>query len=173
MGSSVVACGIFSGVMRTLSRGAWDLVPWPGIEPRPPALGARSLIHCATREVPRLFICGSYSCVSSVFGGRYDKCCLSDSHMVQQPAKEKHRLISMIRLRCLSHCVIIITRGLDYNSNITWDMDCLVGVVCGCTGGWGMVISFHCVIICLTFYLRGKTIAPHTFTVPSMWPWHY
>ena len=29
----------------------WDLVPWPGIEPRPPALGAWSLIHCATREV--------------------------------------------------------------------------------------------------------------------------
>ena len=30
----------------------WDLVPWPGIEPGPPELGARSLIHCATREVP-------------------------------------------------------------------------------------------------------------------------
>ena len=30
----------------------WDLVPGPGIEPRPPALGAQSLNHCATREVP-------------------------------------------------------------------------------------------------------------------------
>ena len=30
----------------------WDLVPWPGIEPGPPALGVRSLNHCATREVP-------------------------------------------------------------------------------------------------------------------------
>ena len=30
----------------------WDLVPWPGIEPRPPALGAWSLSHCTTREVP-------------------------------------------------------------------------------------------------------------------------
>ena len=27
-------------------------VPWPGIEPRPSALGAWSLIHCATWEVP-------------------------------------------------------------------------------------------------------------------------
>ena len=31
----------------------WDLVPWPGIEPRPPALEARSLIgHWTTREIP-------------------------------------------------------------------------------------------------------------------------
>ena len=35
----------------------WDLVPQPGIEPGPPALGAWSPIHCTTREVPiyRLF----------------------------------------------------------------------------------------------------------------------
>ena len=29
-----------------------DLVPWPGIEPRPPALGAWSLTHKTTKEVP-------------------------------------------------------------------------------------------------------------------------
>ena len=42
----VAACGIFSCCM-------WDLIPWPGIEPRPPTLGARSLSHWTTREVPR------------------------------------------------------------------------------------------------------------------------
>ena len=31
----------------------WDLVSWPGIEPRPPALGAWSLSHHITRKVPR------------------------------------------------------------------------------------------------------------------------
>ena len=31
-----------------------DLVPWPGIEPQPPAMGARRLNHWATRAVPRL-----------------------------------------------------------------------------------------------------------------------
>ena len=32
---------------------AWRIsVPWPGIEPGPPALGARSLSHWTTREVP-------------------------------------------------------------------------------------------------------------------------
>ena len=31
----------------------WDLVPWPGIKLRTPALGAWSLSHWATREVPR------------------------------------------------------------------------------------------------------------------------
>ena len=35
-----------------LSCGAWDLVPWPVIELRPPALGVRSLSHWTTREVP-------------------------------------------------------------------------------------------------------------------------
>ena len=30
----------------------WDLVPWPGIEPGPPALGVWSLSHWTTREVP-------------------------------------------------------------------------------------------------------------------------
>ena len=35
-----------------LSCSMGDLVLWPGIEPRPPALGARSLNHWGTREVP-------------------------------------------------------------------------------------------------------------------------
>ena len=32
--------------------GMWDLVPWPGIEPGPPALGVWSLNHRAAREAP-------------------------------------------------------------------------------------------------------------------------
>ena len=28
----------------------WDLVPWPGMEPRPPVLGAQSLSHWTTRK---------------------------------------------------------------------------------------------------------------------------
>ena len=39
----VVARGIFSCGLQTLSCLRWDLVPWPGSEPRPPALGAQSL----------------------------------------------------------------------------------------------------------------------------------
>ena len=38
--------------MLGLSCGMWDLVPWPGIEPESPALGAWSLSHRTTREVP-------------------------------------------------------------------------------------------------------------------------
>ena len=30
------------------------LIPQPGIKPRPPALGARSLTHWTTREVPEV-----------------------------------------------------------------------------------------------------------------------
>ena len=38
--------------MRILSCGMWDLVPSPGIKPRPSVLGAWSLNHWTTREVP-------------------------------------------------------------------------------------------------------------------------
>ena len=42
----------FCWSMWTLSCGIWDLVPWPGIEPR--HWGAWSLSHWTTREVPLL-----------------------------------------------------------------------------------------------------------------------
>ena len=51
----------------TLSSSLWDLVPWPGIEPRPPALGAWSLSHWTTGEVSgwiafySLFLCPDLS----------------------------------------------------------------------------------------------------------------
>ena len=35
-----------------LSGSMWDLVPQPGIEPGPSALGTRSLSHWTTRDVP-------------------------------------------------------------------------------------------------------------------------
>ena len=43
----VMACEIFSDSMR-------DLVPRPGIEPRPPALGVLSLSPQTTREAPEV-----------------------------------------------------------------------------------------------------------------------
>ena len=38
--------------MLGLSCSMWDLVPWPGIEPKPSALGAQSPSYWAAREVP-------------------------------------------------------------------------------------------------------------------------
>ena len=35
-----------------LSCSMWDLAPGPGVEPGPPSLGAQSLSHWTTREVP-------------------------------------------------------------------------------------------------------------------------
>ena len=49
----LVLSGLHSG-MQTLSWGTWDVAPWPGIEPGPPALGAQSLNQWITREVPTL-----------------------------------------------------------------------------------------------------------------------
>ena len=62
----VVACGIFSCGTWTLSCGMWDLVPWPGIEPGPPALGVQSLSHWTTREVPhQLFLFPKKCCIGT------------------------------------------------------------------------------------------------------------
>ena len=41
----IFSCGLWTPSM-------WDLVPWPGIEPGPPALGAQSISHWTTRAVP-------------------------------------------------------------------------------------------------------------------------
>ena len=38
--------------MFSLCWGMWGPVPWPGIEPGPPAMGVWSLSHWTTREVP-------------------------------------------------------------------------------------------------------------------------
>ena len=46
--SSLQHTGFFSCSM-------WDLFPWPGLEPGPPALWVQSLSHWTTREVPMLF----------------------------------------------------------------------------------------------------------------------
>ena len=47
----VVAGGIFSWGMWTLSCSTWGLVPWLGIESQLPAWGAWNLVHWTTREV--------------------------------------------------------------------------------------------------------------------------
>ena len=50
----------------------WDLVPWPGIKPRPPAFGAWSLSHWTIREVPlsafqyAIWVCHSFSFTEQV-----------------------------------------------------------------------------------------------------------
>ena len=42
--------GIFFAICRIFSCSIWDLVPWTGIEPGHPALGAQNHRHCTTRR---------------------------------------------------------------------------------------------------------------------------
>ena len=50
-----MARGIFSCGLGPLGCVMWDLVPSPGIEPRPPALGEWSFSQWTTKEIPVLF----------------------------------------------------------------------------------------------------------------------
>ena len=52
---SIWLCQVFSCWM-------WDPVPWPGIEPGPPALGARSLNHWTTGKSPILTLRSQFKC---------------------------------------------------------------------------------------------------------------
>ena len=55
MASGVLSCStwdLFTCNVWTLSWGMWDLVPWLGIEPMPPAPEAQSLSHWTTKDVP-------------------------------------------------------------------------------------------------------------------------
>ena len=47
-------------VVLGLSWGMWDLVPRPGTEPGPSALGAQSFSHWTTSDVPGFFFSGIY-----------------------------------------------------------------------------------------------------------------
>ena len=48
-----LSCRIFSCGIQILSCCIWDLVPWSGIKPGPPALGAWNLSHWTAKEAPK------------------------------------------------------------------------------------------------------------------------
>ena len=56
----ICLCWVLVVAMWTLNRVMKDLVPWPGIKPRPLALEAESLNHWTTREVPESWVAGVF-----------------------------------------------------------------------------------------------------------------
>ena len=48
----VVSCEFLVAAYELFSFDMWDLVPWPGVKPWPPALAAWSLGHWTTSKVP-------------------------------------------------------------------------------------------------------------------------
>ena len=90
---SVAACKIFICNTPTLSYSMWDLIPPPGIEPGPPALGVGSLSHWTTREVP----------VSGDFWRTYWNSCNSDRNTILQ-LRSIDRSEQVILWEC--HCIL-------------------------------------------------------------------
>ena len=77
------------------------LVPWPGIERAPPALGTWSLIHCATREFPSFFFKFNLILFYYLFLATLGLCCCAQAF---SSCSEQGLLFIAVR-RLLSHCV--------------------------------------------------------------------
>jgi len=72
----IVTCRIFSCITQVLSSSTWDLVPWPGTEPSPSALGMQSRNRWTTREVAVPYYFGYCRLVVWNQGARYLQLCL-------------------------------------------------------------------------------------------------
>ena len=72
-----------------LSCSKWDLVPWPGTEPKPRALGAWSLNHWTTREVPDFFFffCMKNQLLCQITESQQFNCYCSSIALTNIPAK--------------------------------------------------------------------------------------
>ena len=74
---SVAMWRIFNCSMWTVSCGLCSLVPWPGTEHRPPALGVWRFSHWTTREVPLESVVSwrpLYLSLTSLFSGQLKRC---------------------------------------------------------------------------------------------------
>ena len=86
--------------MPGLSCGMWNLVPRPGIEPKPPALEARSLNHWTAREFPDVWLFKALICTGH--GAGYSK-------WLQREKSRKwvlytHHILNCKRLQVASSC---------------------------------------------------------------------
>ena len=78
----VVACQLLVAVCM------WDLLPRPGIEPGPTALGVRSRTHLTTREVPKTVQLLKGNLSVNLHDPRLSKYFLNMTPKAQQQAKK-------------------------------------------------------------------------------------
>ena len=94
----------------------WDLVPWPGIEPRSPALGAQCLIHWTTREVPESRV---------LKGNVYPHVCSSIIHDSLRRQKPPKCLLTdeWRNTMWYTHNGILFSFRKEWNSDTCYNMD--------------------------------------------------
>ena len=75
--------------MPGLSRSMWNLVPLPGIEPWPPALGTQHLSHWTIRDIPEA---GIQTGINSQFTQKISQTCImsgANTHVEKSDAGEE------------------------------------------------------------------------------------
>ena len=117
----VVACKTFCCTMQSLSCSMWDLVPWPGIQPRPPALGVQSLSQWTSREVPGLSLDNPsfvVNILSIIITSQLNTCLLSI-----RPEQSVDFSLSMSEnflKACLIWCLFALTFTMNRSVLLSW-----------------------------------------------------
>ena len=101
-------CWVLVPACRIFSCSTWDLVHWPWMEPRPPALGAWSLSHWTTREVPTLSNPHSSKWMNKV--NNESLLCVMDNFMCQLDGATGG---PALRLNFISGCIWESVSGRD------------------------------------------------------------
>ena len=122
-----------------------DLVPWLGIEPRPPALGVWSLSHWTTSEV-----------------------CSADSILINKNCVKICLLSNLALLHSIPVVHLVAFYRLSKNSAICsyfllchWSpVSCFSSQQC-----LGLVISLHDVCVCVCVFVYACVCVPHSLYI--------
>ena len=111
---------------RVFSRSLWDLVPWPGIKPRPPTLGVWSLSHQITREVPKLTLINILTHFISIFNTF-----LSQHYWYRTLLLLSVRYFTFFHIATLKSCVYLLFMA---HLSLEW-LQCGISQPCEVSGG--------------------------------------
>ena len=108
----MIALGLNCG-MWTLSCCTWDLVPWPGIKPRPPALGAWSLSHRPPGRSPESFL------YSHLTDGLFFFFFFKELH-IPLPFSSDIWILNILGIMPFSSKTLLPVLWLHFNSSYEW-----------------------------------------------------
>ena len=132
----VVACELSCGSM-------WDLVPWPGVKPKSPALEVQGLIHYTTRGVPSNSVISAFLSVISFLLFPLHFCCFLSYFSIWMSSLVIFILAYLIKI----YLRLWISLGCDCNQGLLrwhlWWRTCLPMLEMEETWVWSLCWEEH------------------------------